>query len=64
MGKTKYTNVKKSSKRFPANGGCMKIFLASRSNETSYKNFLSIIESGVDYTLLEPYLDKGNKGNK
>ena len=42
----------------------MKIFLASRSNETSYKNFLSIIESGVDYTLLEPYLDKGNKGNK
>ena len=40
----------------------MKIFLAPRSNETSYKNFLSTIESGVDYSIIEPYLeDQGKK---
>jgi len=35
----------------------MKIFLAPRSNETSYKNFLSTIENGVDLTIVEPHLD-------
>jgi hypothetical protein len=39
----------------------MKIFLAPRSNETSYKNFLSTIESGLDYSIVEPYLDKNAK---
>ncbi|MDP2649348.1 MAG: hypothetical protein Q8P10_00735 [bacterium] len=40
----------------------MKIFLAPRSNETSYKNFLSTIENGLDYSIIEPYLDaKGKK---
>lgn len=35
----------------------MRIFLAPRSNETSYKNFLSTIENGVDLTIVEPHLD-------
>lgn len=35
----------------------MQIFLAPRSNETSYKNFLSTIENGVDYLIVEPHLD-------
>src|SRR3989344_798007 len=40
----------------------MQIFLAPRSNETSYKNFLSTIENGVDFTIVEPYLnEKGKK---
>lgn len=39
----------------------MKIFLAPRSNETSYKNFLSTIENGVDYSTVEPYLDAVGK---
>jgi len=39
----------------------MKIFLAPRSNETSYKNFLSTIESGVDYSIVEPHLDEEGK---
>lgn len=39
----------------------MKIFLAPRSNETSYKNFLSTIENGVDKSVVEPYLDDGGK---
>ena len=39
----------------------MKIFLAPRSNETSYKNFLSTIEGGVDYSFVEPYLTKKGK---
>lgn len=40
----------------------MRIFLAPRSNETSYKNFLSTIEGGVDYSVVEPYLSgKGRK---
>jgi hypothetical protein len=34
----------------------MQIFLAPRSNETSHKNFLSTIESGVDFSVVEPYL--------
>lgn len=36
----------------------MQIFLAPRSNETSYKNFLSTIENGVDYSIIEPHLDE------
>jgi hypothetical protein len=40
----------------------MKIFLAPRSNETSYKNFLSTIENGVDKSIIEPHLD--NEGKK
>lgn len=39
----------------------MKIFLAPRSNETSYKNFLSTIENGLDYSIIEPYLDEEGK---
>jgi len=39
----------------------MKIFLAPRSNETSYKNFLSTIENGVDKSIVEPYLDDAGK---
>jgi hypothetical protein len=35
----------------------MNIFLAPRSNETSYKNFLSTIESGIDYLIVEPFLE-------
>ena len=34
----------------------MNIFLAPRSNETSYKNFLSSIENGVDYSIIESLL--------
>ena len=39
----------------------MRIFLAPRSNETSYKNFLSTIDSGVDYSVVEPHLDDEGK---
>lgn len=40
----------------------MKYYLAPRSNETSYQNFLSTIESGTDYTIIEPFLnDEGKK---
>ncbi|MFC1686605.1 hypothetical protein ACFLZS_01595 [Patescibacteria group bacterium] len=39
----------------------MQIFLAPRSNETSYKNFLSTIENGVDFSIVEPKLDKEGK---
>jgi hypothetical protein len=39
----------------------MKIFLAPRSNETSYKSFLSTIENGVDYSIVEPDLDQTGK---
>lgn len=39
----------------------MKIFLAPRSNETSYKNFLSTIENGLDYSIIEPYLEQEGK---
>lgn len=40
----------------------MRIFLAPLSNETSYKNFLSTIENGVDYTVIAPHLsDEGKK---
>ncbi len=40
----------------------MRIFLAPRSNETSYKNFLSTIENGVDFSIVEPFLtDEGKK---
>ena len=35
----------------------MKIFLAPRSNETSYENFLSTIENGVDYAIIETHLN-------
>lgn len=40
----------------------MQIFLAPRSNETSYKNFLSTIENGVDFSIIGQYLtDEGKK---
>lgn len=40
----------------------IQIFLAPRSNETSYKNFVSTIENGVDYSIIEPHLsDEGKK---
>jgi hypothetical protein len=39
----------------------MKIFLAPRSNETSYKNFLSTIDNGVDFNIVEPYLEPRGK---
>lgn len=39
----------------------MRIFLAPRSNQTSYKNFLSTIEGGVDYSVVEQYLDRSDK---
>jgi hypothetical protein len=47
----------------------MKIFLAPRSNETSYKNFLSTIENGLDYSIIESHLNEEGKkilgvGNK
>lgn len=35
----------------------MRVFLAPRSNETSYKTFLSTIENGVDPAIVEPHLD-------
>jgi hypothetical protein len=38
-------------------GTIMRIFLAPRSNETSHKNFLSTIDNGVDYSIVEPHLD-------
>lgn len=41
----------------------MNIFLAPRSNETSYKNFLSTIENGIDYSIVEPYLSEEGKRN-
>lgn len=34
-----------------------KVFLAPRSNETSYKNFLSTIENGIDFAIVEPYIN-------
>lgn len=40
----------------------MRIFLAPRANETSYKNFLSTIENGVDFSIVEPHLN--NEGKK
>ncbi len=39
----------------------MRIFLALRSNETSYKNFLSTIENGIDFSIVEPHLDEDGK---
>ncbi len=39
----------------------MNIFLAPRSNETSYKNFLSTIDNGVDYSIIEPHLTREGK---
>lgn len=39
----------------------MRIFLAPRSNETSYKNFLSTIENGVDFSIVEPHLSEEGK---
>lgn len=39
----------------------MRIFLAPRSNETSYKNFLSTIENGVDYTVIAPHITEEGK---
>jgi len=38
-----------------------KIFLAPRSNETSYKNFLSTIENGIEYSIIEPFLSGEGK---
>ena len=37
------------------------IFLAPRSNETSYKNFESTIQGGRSYEFLEPYLNEQEK---
>lgn len=43
----------------------MQIFLAPRSNETSYKTFLSTIENGVEFSIVEPHLNKeGRKALK
>ncbi len=39
----------------------MRFFLAPRSNETSYKGFLSTIEHGIDFSIVEPYLDDAGK---
>lgn len=39
----------------------MQIFLAPRSNETSYKNFRSTIDHGVDYSVVEPHLNEEGK---
>lgn len=39
----------------------MNIFLAPRANETSYKNFLSTIDDGVDYSVVEPFLENEGK---
>jgi hypothetical protein len=39
----------------------MRFFLAPRSNETSYKNFLSTIENGIDSMIVEPHLDEDGK---
>lgn len=39
----------------------MRIFLVPRSNETSYKNFVSTIEHGVDFTIVEPYLNEDGR---
>ncbi len=39
----------------------MQIFLAPRSNETSYKTFLSTIENGVDFSIVEPHLHEQGK---
>ena len=36
----------------------MRIFLAPRSNEISYKNFLSTIEHGIDPAIVDPHLDE------
>ena len=40
----------------------MQIFLAPRSNETSHKHFLSTIENGVDFSVVEPYLTGSEHG--
>lgn len=39
----------------------MSIFLVPRSNEISYKNFLSTIENGVDYSLIKNHLSDEGK---
>jgi len=39
----------------------MNIFLAPRSSEVSYKSFLSTIENGVAYAIVEPYLSEEGK---
>lgn len=39
----------------------MQIFLAPRSNETSYKHFRNTIENGVDFWIVEPHLDEENR---
>ena len=39
-----------------------RIFLAPRSNETSYKNFLSTINDGVNPELVYPFLAEEEKG--
>ncbi|MFC2094969.1 hypothetical protein ACFLSW_00820 [Candidatus Bipolaricaulota bacterium] len=38
-----------------------RVFLAPRSNETSYKNFLSTIEHGTDYSVVESFLNEEGK---
>ena len=42
-------------------GRVMRVFLAPRSNETSYRNFLSTIENGVEFQVVEPFLSEGGK---
>ena len=39
----------------------MQIFLAPRSNETSYQNFQSTIANGIEYSQVEPYLNQDGK---
>lgn len=39
----------------------MQIFLAPISSEISYKNFLSTIKNGVNFSVVEPHLDKEGK---
>jgi len=41
--------------------GRFQVFLAPRSNETSYENFKSTIEYGVPYERVEPHLDEEGK---
>ncbi|MFA6427398.1 MAG: HNH endonuclease [Candidatus Magasanikbacteria bacterium] len=38
-----------------------RIFLAPRSNESSYDNFKSTIEHGIDYNRIEPFLEQEGK---
>ena len=41
----------------------MRIFLAPRSNEISYKNFLSTIEHGIDPAIVDPHLNEEGRAH-